>query len=48
MNDTYYQPQARRTSDAAAESIPSPDGHSNLINTDYTIGQDNITSGFWG
>ncbi|NHI02012.1 BCCT family transporter [Oceanimonas sp. MB9] len=48
MNDTYYQPQASRTSDAAAESIPSPDGHSNLINTDYTIGQDNITSGFWG
>ncbi|OXY82465.1 BCCT family transporter [Oceanimonas doudoroffii] len=48
MNDTYYQPQTSRTSDAAAESIPSPDGHSNLINTDYTIGQDNITSGFWG
>ncbi|MDP5291990.1 BCCT family transporter [Oceanimonas sp. CHS3-5] len=47
MNEAYYQPQADAPS-AAAESIPSPDGHSNLINTDYTIGQDNITSGFLG
>ncbi|MDX1399752.1 MAG: hypothetical protein R3204_14595 [Oceanospirillum sp.] len=33
---------------SSEESIPSPDGHSNLIDTDYVIGQDNITSGFFG
>ncbi|WP_298718658.1 BCCT family transporter [uncultured Oceanisphaera sp.] len=47
MNEAYYRLEAAAPS-AAAESIPSPDGHSNLIDTDYVIGQDNITSGFFG
>ena len=47
MNEAYYRLEAEAPS-AAAESIPSPDGRSNLIDTDYIIGQDNITSGFWG
>ncbi|MHA6325815.1 BCCT family transporter [Roseivivax sp. CAU 1753] len=28
--------------DIVAEGIPTPDGHTNLIDTDYDIGQDNI------
>ncbi|MBB5320976.1 BCCT family transporter [Marinobacter oulmenensis] len=45
-NDTYELEYAAAA--AGEESIPSPDGHSNLIDTDYVIGQDNITYGFMG
>ena len=54
MNQAYNPLEADASSAAAAsvasseQSIPTPDGRSNLIDTDYTIGQDNITKGFWG
>ncbi|MDR9469377.1 BCCT family transporter [Marinospirillum sp.] len=30
------------------EGVPSPDGHSTIIDTDYVIGQDNFSTGFKG
>ena len=31
-----------------SEGIPAPDGPANLIDTDYVIGQDNITTSAMG
>ena len=31
-----------------SEGIPAPDGPANLIDTDYVIGQDNITTNAMG
>lgn len=34
------------SSTSDVEGLPSPDGHSNVIDTDYVIGQDNFSAGF--
>lgn len=34
--------------DNGIEGIPAPEGAANLIDTDYVIGQDNITASPWG
>ncbi|HBP42871.1 MAG: BCCT family transporter [Vreelandella alkaliphila] len=38
------KPQNRPPEEPVSEGIPAPDGPANLIDTDYVIGQDNITT----
>tara|TARA_R110002012_G_scaffold11866_5_gene53100 strand:- start:1225 stop:2865 length:1641 start_codon:yes stop_codon:yes gene_type:complete len=38
------KPQNRSPDEQASEGIPAPNGPANLIDTDYVIGQDNITT----
>ncbi|EHJ92717.1 BCCT family transporter [Vreelandella boliviensis] len=42
------KPQNQSTDEQASEGIPAPDGAANLIDTDYVIGQDNITTNTMG
>ncbi|MBR2515615.1 MAG: BCCT family transporter [Halomonas sp.] len=42
------KPQNQSPEEPASEGIPAPEGAANLIDTDYVIGQDNITTSTMG
>lgn len=42
------QPPSSSTDDEVTEGVPTPEGPTNLIDTDYVIGQDNITARKFG
>lgn len=42
------KPQNQSPDEPASEGIPAPEGAANLIDTDYVIGQDNITTSTMG
>ncbi|WP_280561858.1 MULTISPECIES: BCCT family transporter [unclassified Chromohalobacter] len=46
--DKHSQDDAAQEPNEGSEGIPAPDGPANLIDTDYVIGQDNITSTKFG
>ena len=48
MNSEYRPPDSKIAAAAAEASLPMPEGDSNLIDTDYVIGQDNVTAGMLG
>ena len=42
------QDDAAQEPNNGSEGVPAPDGPANLIDTDYVIGQDNVTSTKFG
>ncbi|WP_043527886.1 BCCT family transporter [Litchfieldella xinjiangensis] len=46
--ETGPNPDRSRTPSADSEGVPAPEGPANLIDTDYVIGQDNLTTRKFG
>ncbi|MBR9828880.1 MAG: BCCT family transporter [Oceanospirillales bacterium] len=48
MNTEYHPPDSSMAVSTAGAGLPMPEGDSNVIDTDYVIGQDNVTAGMLG